>query len=386
MKKSLLLLLLLFNIVQYANAQWQKTNGPVCDFVYSIKSNDSYLFASSQIGIFRSGDGGDNWISVNNGLKDSFVFSLEILGNKVIAGTKKNGIFISSNNGNNWKEANNGLTAKRTVWTLMDDNESIYAGLDFGLFVTNDYGIIWGSLGLPMLDIVSIAKTGSFLIAGGHTVYISENNGITWNIKNNGLPNDDIADLAICDSIVFILTSNWGLYKSYDFGDNWEADATFNINTCKKILVKDSDIFVGTYFYGIYYSSDYGQSWKNISDGLAYKTIYSMEIIDDYLYAGTYQGGVWKRKLSEIVGVEYNKAVDEITVCPNPASEKIYLKIPLSSKTELNIIDMNGNVLIKNNYHDNKNIEVNIDKIPKGVYILKIISGNEVFIEKFLKQ
>ena len=270
MKKSLILLVTLISIAGHAPAQWQQTNGPDCDFVYSIKSKDNYLFASSKQGIFRSSDGDDNWTLVNNGLKDTFVFSLEVSGNMVVAGTKKKGIFISTDYGDSWMEANNGLTTNRSVLTLLDESGTIYAGLNFGLFVTHDYGTIWGSLGLPMLDIISVKKKDSLIIAAGHAFYLSEDNGITWDIKTNGLPNDGFADIAIIDSTILALTANWGLYKSNDFGESWESDSTFNINTistCNKILVYGSHIFIGTFFHGIYYSSNQGTSWTNVSDG-----------------------------------------------------------------------------------------------------------------------
>ena len=119
---------------------------------------------------------------------------------------------------------------------------------------------------------------------------------------------------------------------------------------------------------------------------MKFKTIYSLAIKDDYLYAGTYRGGVWKRKLSEIVsGIENNKDVNEITVWPNPASDRLFIKMPNAVSTEVNNIDLNGHVHKKNFYNSNQ-IDVSLGDMPSGIYLVKIISGNNVFIEKFIKQ
>jgi hypothetical protein len=383
MKKPLITSIILFIYILNAHAQWQKTNGPDCDFVYTIKSNDQYLFASSQNGVFRSGDGGDKWVRINNGLKDSFVFSLEVSGKKVFAGTERKGVFMSLDNGNTWFEANNGLTSNRTVRALRYDKGTLYAGLDFGLFYTED-GITWHSFLLPMSDVGAIDIFGSYLIAGGYTVFLVDIEEYTWNKKNIGLPNDDITDLAVYDSLIFVLTTNYGLYTSTDSGNTWVPNTAFSIHTNNTIYIKDSLIFVGASFLGVHFSSDYGLSWQDISEGLEYKNVYSLHIKDDFIYAGTGKGGVWKRRLSEVLGTE-NKYIDQqISIGPNPAKETIQIKVPLQKHTKLQIIDLNGHVLKQECFISNT-ISLNLQNIPSGVYFLKLLSESDVFIEKFIK-
>ena len=76
-----------------------------------------------------------------------------------------------------------------------------------------------------------------------------------------------------------------------------------------------------------------------------------------------------------------NFRTDNITVYPNPVNNYLNIKgIEVDFKTE--IIGIDGKVYV----HSNNNKSIDVTCLKSGVYILKIYSGNNIIIHKFIKQ
>lgn len=75
-----------------------------------------------------------------------------------------------------------------------------------------------------------------------------------------------------------------------------------------------------------------------------------------------------------------------LIVYPNPASEKISIKIPLSSsRSELEIVNISGLVVKKLPTGGSSDITINIASLPKGVYYIRFKSAHYNSFIKFLK-
>ena len=72
----------------------------------------------------------------------------------------------------------------------------------------------------------------------------------------------------------------------------------YNANTICFEHYKNT-LFVGGIGEGLFVSFDEGKNWDTFNEGLETKNISSIEIDDEYIYAGTY-GHVYKRPLSEL--------------------------------------------------------------------------------------
>ena len=67
----------------------------------------------------------------------------------------------------------------------------------------------------------------------------------------------------------------------------------------------------------------------------------SLAIIGDTLFAGTGYHGIWKRRLSEMLGgIEESADNTGIAVYPNPASDKINIGLKQYSSLENTIISI----------------------------------------------
>jgi len=74
-------------------------------------------------------------------------------------------------------------------------------------------------------------------------------------------------------------------------------------------------------------------------------------------------------------------------VYPNPASNFINVSLlgNTSGKGTLQVVDMKGTVLIEEVL--NRNLQqINIARLPKGVYMLKVKNGDKTTSSKFVKE
>ena len=80
-----------------------------------------------------------------------------------------------------------------------------------------------------------------------------------------------------------------------------------------------------------------------------------------------------------------NQIFEDFKIYPNPnnGSFEIYMT-NLSAKTEIEILDLNGKIIYKKNTYSNKNQNINIENICRGVYILKANQNGYVKTEKLI--
>lgn len=84
------------------------------------------------------------------------------------------------------------------------------------------------------------------------------------------------------------------------------------------------------------------------------------------------------------MGIEQGVRVPKVGLYPNPASSFITLSnIPLHAKVTVHSID--GKLLMQQNVTENQ-MQININKLSKGVYLLKVESKHATLEQKFIKQ
>ena len=137
-----------------AAARWAKTSGPEGGKILSFLSAGPDVFAGTLGGgVFRSTDGGQSWIELNDGLGDTFVHALAANGATLLAGTENAGVFRSTDRGVTWRPSNQGI-------------ENVY--------------------------VRSLVVSGATILAGSHGagVFRSTDGGASWRPSNQGLPNE----------------------------------------------------------------------------------------------------------------------------------------------------------------------------------------------------
>ncbi|MCD6506965.1 hypothetical protein J7M22_10120 [Candidatus Poribacteria bacterium] len=288
---------------------WQPTAPTGTTFIQVILAtpDDRLYIGTSGDGILRSDNGGNSW--VRSGLEGYMIRSLVRSGSMLFAGTG----------------------VKRTS----EYGRLIYR--EGGLFRSDDGGLHWTLLGFEKNEVlVFVFGTTIYAIVSGPSIsgiFRSDDNGDTWHqIPGISAPaRMGLHPMAEVNGALFLV--NWdGLFRSTDQGKTWQA-LEFD-RWAWEVCSGNSEIFVVRYVGGkqkmIYRSTDLGETWTPIGYlelpssflvldttlyvgvrgvvrwsedggwelvGLEDYDISSLSVSDNYLYAATWSGEVFKTKL-----------------------------------------------------------------------------------------
>lgn len=334
-----ILIFLASNVLQGGVNKWTSI-GPGGGDVETIAIdpvNPSILYVGTMEGLlFKSLDGGESWVMINNGLKDTLPF-LSLTIDPVVTSTLytvqgwtstpggiEYAVSKSMDGGATWYDIKGGFPDN--IWingTVIDpiNTNRLYAYSDGGdispgdgVFLSMDGGLNWSAVnnGLTNTNIQDLAidpQNPFILYAGTYEggVFKTTDGGQNWSPANNGLPNGSVAfSLAVDPDSTDILYvglyvgsagNEKGVYKSINGGANWTqlTDAWAGRIT---IDPADTDILYGaTWTDGVYRSTDGGVTWQTMNTGLTTPSIRCMAIdplFTNILYTGTDGGGVFK--------------------------------------------------------------------------------------------
>ncbi len=195
--------------------------------------------------IFLPTAGAQQWTQAS-GIGNSFIGSLAVFGNNMIAGVgsqEPDSIFTSTDHGKSWS------------------------------FVLGDT--------VPLV-ITSMAAAGTDLVVGSNSSggsYFSTDAGHTWEMNINDFPNPilsrfSIGVLTTIGDTIFAATGS-GVFQQVGPGADWMPDTIgevpdgdFSPASVVSLLVSGSNFFAGTRDGGAYRSTNEGGSWSPIDSGL----------------------------------------------------------------------------------------------------------------------
>jgi hypothetical protein len=382
-------------------ADWVNVSNEINNLnINALTATDGYIFAGNDQYTYRSSNNGNNWQQIYN------LSSLALASNgSYIYRGYQNGYNYSTNYGANWLFA--GLNLK-TI-SLLANGNYVYAGCSWpvpgsstnrGVWISTNYGVNWSQTSLNNIDVYSLAISGSHLFAGGYNpgvaggVFISTNNGQNW--INPILGGGDA--LAANGSIVFAGGgSSFGVYKSTNYGVNWIQTSLNNV-AIDAIIFYNNIVFAGG-GSGFYVSIDSGTSWTLRNEGLT-SGAHPLAIHDGYIFAGSSGQGVWRRPLSELVGI--NQISSEVPKYhslaqnyPNPFNPVTKIKFNISSSSgggkhtvKLVVFDFLGRELstLFERHLNPGGYEVDFDgsNYSSGTYFYRLIADGNVIDTKKL--
>jgi photosystem II stability/assembly factor-like uncharacterized protein len=228
--------------------------------------------------VFKSWDGGQDWVPDNVGLKahisivSSIVFDIERPETMYLGSTV--GVYKRQNLKSEWEERNEGMESVYTVPLATDPNhpEFLYAGTSGGVYKSVDRAEHW----TPINEGLSIEAVGGALSHG---------------------VNDIVLSPARSDTL-YIGTTR-GFFTSRDGGAHWTQNQTIPSGAVAAVAVNPADpsvLYAGGADIGVVKSVDGGATWTVADTGLTNRAIRVLAIVPqtpDTLYAGT-NGGLFK--------------------------------------------------------------------------------------------
>jgi photosystem II stability/assembly factor-like uncharacterized protein len=263
------------------------------------------------------------------------------------------GVYISTNNGLNWTQTS--PISLSLTSALASSGYYLYAGGSGGLYITSNSGINWNQTLNYWYFVNSLLSYGTNVLAGCSNdsgIYLSTNNGLNWINTFHPSNGQGINSLAMNGNNIFAASSeiNGGLYKSLNNGLNWIRTSFNNTEPINSVACYGNNIFLGVFLQGIYVSNDNGITWTQKNEGYPTGRIAtSFCFLNNFIFVGTDGSGVYKRPLSELVGLQtlINEIPNIYTLYqnyPNPfnPSTNIKFKIPNTSHVILIVYDILG--------------------------------------------
>ena len=233
-----------------------------------------------------------------------------------------------------------------------------------------DNGLSWTTVNsdLTNLYVTALAVSGTNLFAGTFTpayfshggVFLSTNNGTNWTQVNTDLTDTSMISLVTSGTNLFAASQETStlpfssrVFVSTNNGTNWGL-ATTGLPASQEITfaVSGINVFVGAYSNGVYLTTNNGSNWIEVNEGFGTsRTIRTLAVLGEDLFAGFYNGSVRRRPLSQMI-----TSVEQISDLqpsqfsleqshPNPfnPSTKIGWQSPVGSWQTLKVYDVLGN-------------------------------------------
>ena len=217
------------------------------DRIYVGGGGDQYTPKGS--GIFISEDNGQTWTNSNEGFETDVHVSKILVSpydSSIVYATtqgatefqektgKGHGVFISKDYGKSWKKINKGLETLEANTISIDPNNKnvLYLGTDDdGLYKSVNSGDTWGKVDIPGLpssygvgdiiidnDKVFVGIVDYFRLShdrgylGDYGVYVSYNNGNTFEEFNEGLEHKGAYKMLLDENKLYVGTRRGGIY------------------------------------------------------------------------------------------------------------------------------------------------------------------------------
>jgi len=391
-------------------ASWQqKISGLTASSMQGNKilNIDNVLFAASSVnGVYKSTDGGINWITVNNG-NNLRCNNIYYSGNKLYALTD-NGVFSTTNSGETWVSQSAGLSGNDLkVRCMFADGAVSYIGTYNGVWKSTDNSQSWSQTSFYAAQsyINSIAKVNGVIMVGSEGVSNSlvrlNDGGASWQqIRFYQSFNPQVFDIFVEGNTMFIGTGH-GVHSSTNTGANWTMlNNGLGLDPYVSCIIRvDQNLLYCTQTAGgngIYRSSNNGAVWEEVTgDGPFWTDFRSVISYNGKLFIS--MGiGIYSRNesnltnvgnpVSNIIPKEFNLKQNY----PNPFNPATTIKfsVPKNQFVKINIYDASGKMVreLLNEYKTAGEYDVifNAGNLSSGVYFYELQSESFSETKKML--
>ncbi|HRG21323.1 MAG TPA: hypothetical protein PLQ57_09845 [Saprospiraceae bacterium] len=265
---------------------WSQIAGNVKTTRYNALSVSTTKVYAGASGVFRSDDGGDNWIDKNSGMDAArIMLCFKCTNNGTFYIGNKLGVWRSNNSGQTWQLKNTGINHLNVLQIMETSTGDLlmhaYNNVPKGaIYRSVNQGDTWTQVAANGCDFYTKIKQhkadtiwASSRFSGATSLSFSVNNGATW--QNNPLMISAIWDIDVSkDNTIFLGSESEGVSRSDNGGQNFVLGVGNTIAWYGNLLEIERDesgvIFAGGDWWTniLWYSTpeDNGNLWTKFND------------------------------------------------------------------------------------------------------------------------
>ncbi|PHS65610.1 MAG: hypothetical protein COB12_06840 [Flavobacterium sp.] len=280
------------------------------------------------------------------------------------------------------------------------ESNTIYVGYDH-VYKSVTSGATWTTISqdfianLNQLKISALNNQVMYAARSG-LIYKTEDGGTTDWVQLPS-PGGIINSIAIHptnpDKVALATSSASKVFVSEDGGNTW-IDYKFNLpNFSSLALVWDNNGEDGLYLgmnYGLFYIDNTFTEWQPFNNNLPNVIINELEInsVDEKIYAASYGRGIWASPIvPHVLGINSYLSQDNVIMYPNPTEGNVIFNFNKGSEADFSVYDVLGKLVI---YQPNISISeehtINVSKLNKGIYFIRINSDAGSITKKLIKE
>jgi photosystem II stability/assembly factor-like uncharacterized protein len=244
---------------------------------FSFNSSGDLFWAIAQ-NVYKSTNGGTNWISTTSAF-NGFAFQSVYVdnNNNVWSGTQNSGIIKSTDAGTTWSNYINGVSSTYVNSFVGDGSGNLYAAISGkGLYTTSDNGNTWNELTIvnneedTYINTVAIIPSGGLIVFNAYNKIYVTTDLSTWNPFSTGLTVQNIHKLAVNDDYFFASGTDGKIYRSPRSAANWvEITDTLSAGYSYAVEVSTTGDVYYLFDQDVVKSTNNGDDWINISNSIS---------------------------------------------------------------------------------------------------------------------
>lgn len=369
------------------SAQWIAQTSPTTNELNTVyfTSATTGFTSGSFANIYKTTDGGSSWSSVGNNFTRDFSFynSTYGYGSGVVGYNMKRTV----DGGNTWTVITPPSTSSMWGVCATSISTAYFITTDHKVHKTTDGGASFTSTTLPgsdnLTDICFPTSTIGYTLSTGGLIIKTSNSGSSWSTIYTAT---GVSLYAICflDSDKGYAAGSGGtVLKTTDGGTSWTPVSPDAVSNFKGMCFIDANhgIVVGEGGV-IYHTNNGGSSWISDVSGTT-NNLNSVFYIGSNTAVVVGAGGVILKN-TNVAGLDEPASIAAVQIYPNPASDKIVVESKAGQGMAYEIYDVSGRQLLSGSLVSKS--EIDITSLSKGIYQLKLTSGNESTVRKFVKE
>lgn len=246
--------------------------GNTINTITVMPNNNKIVLAGTSEGLYRSDDGGSQWVRIFRGignLEDAVVsIAVHPVHTEIIFIGTGSGLYRTDNNGKDWNKDNN-LPAGFPVRSITIDNsraDIIYTATGKGIYKSTNNGIDW-----QRIFVTNLPEINDTISMQDEAIY---SEGINTDIEIKSIVIDP------SDSNIVFAGTTAGLLITQDSGSTWRKGGNSGLIDrdirCIDVSSKDPDSIFAATGKGVFRYSKTSDNWHELYNGLVSSDIRSV--------------------------------------------------------------------------------------------------------------